>query len=292
MLAFEKLLETDLKHFDEQGYLIVRNALDASTVSRLIEAGDRLIASDRQDDRQVTENGRYDGFRNSVTMDDAILSLIDHERILPTVVQLLGANLHVVTSHLIYKKPDPPDTPDTFRQPGWHRDYAQAMHDLGHMAIPRLLVKCAYYLTDLTLPQRGATMVAPGSNLLCGKPDVPEGEVDPVNAVEPSLQPGDCLIFENRTFHAGTIHRGESERKAIMIGYGYRWVMPMDYVKQSDDFMARLNPLQRYLMGGRADDVKNFQPGGGRNPLAEWCKEHDLPTARYPEVQAAHQLPV
>ena len=34
--------------------------------------------------------------------------------------------------------------------PGWHRDYAQATNDMGNAAIPRLLVKCAYYLTDLT----------------------------------------------------------------------------------------------------------------------------------------------
>lgn len=286
MLAFEPLTEAEIAQFDSDGYFVVRNALNAEAVDQLIAAGDRLIASDLQESRQMTENGRYDGFRNAVTLDDAFVSLIDHERVLPIVVQLLGANLHLVTSHLIYKKPDPADTPDTFRQPGWHRDYAQAMHDMGHVAIPRLLVKCAYYLTDLSEAQRGATMVAPGSNLLCGKPDVPEGQVDPMGAVEPSLQPGDCLIFENRTFHAGAIHRGASERKAIMMGYGYRWVMPMDYVKQEDEFMAKLNPLQRYLAGGRADDVKNFQPGGGRNPLAEWCEEHGLPTARYPRVQA------
>jgi ectoine hydroxylase-related dioxygenase (phytanoyl-CoA dioxygenase family) len=277
--------QQDIDHFDQQGYLIVRNALDAETVARLIEAGDRLVDSDQQKGRQTAANGIYDGFRNSIALDAAFAELIDHERILPTVVQLLGASLQVMTSHLIYKQPDPAELPDTQRLPGWHRDYAMATHDLGNAAIPRLLVKCAYYLTDLSERGRGATMVAPGSHLLEGRPEIPAGEVDPHGAVEPSLQPGDCLIFENRTFHAGALHRGAETRKASMVGYGYRWVVPMDYVKQEADFLETLTPFQRFLVGEAFDEVETFQINGGRNPIAEWCDEHELPKARHPQPQ-------
>ena len=291
MFKYSPLPANDIQHFDEKGYLIVRNALDTETVERLIEAGDRLVASDLRTNRQTAASGQYDGFRNTITLDDTFIPLIDHERILPTVIQLLGANLHVMTSHLIIKHPDPSDAPLTARLPGWHRDYSQAMSDMGNVAIPRLLVKCAYYLTDLTERNRGVTMVAPGSHLLTEKPAIPEGQADPVGAVEPSIQPGDCLIFENRTFHAGAAHRGPDPRRAIMIGYGYRWVVPMDYVTQEAAFLEKLSPLQRYLVGEPFDEIEEFQVHGGRNPLAEWCKEHDLPTARHPESQAAHASP-
>ena len=287
MLKYDPLPETDIQHFDDKGYLIVRNALDQDTVAQLIEAGDRLVGSDLRTNRQTTANGLYDGFRNAISLDPAFAGLIDHERILPTVVQLLGANLHVMTSHLIVKKPDLEDAPLTTRQPGWHRDYAQAMHDMGNVAIPRLLVKCAYYLTDLTEKNRGATMVTPGSHLLTGKPEIPDGQVDPVGAVEPSIAPGDCLIFENRTFHAGAAHRGPDPRKAIMVGYGYRWVVPMDYVKQDQSFIDTLSPLQRYLVGESFEHVEEFEVSGGRNPIAEWCDEHGIPKARHPRSQAA-----
>lgn len=288
MLTYTPLPESDIRHFDENGYLIVRNALDADTVARLVEACDRLIASDLRTNRQTSAEGRYDGFRNAITLDDAFAALIDHERILPSVVQLLGANLHVMTSHLIVKQPDPPDAPATMRQPGWHRDYAMAMSDMGNLAIPRLLVKCAYYLTDLSEQNRGVTMVAPGSNLLTDLPPIRDGEADPIGAVEPSIQPGDCLIFENRTFHAGAAHKGPDPRKAIMIGYGYRWVVPMDYVKQDAAFVEKLTPLQRYLVGEEYEHVEEFQFAGGRNPIAEWCEEHGIPKARHPAPQAAH----
>lgn len=285
MLADPPLTTSEIEHFDEQGYLIVRGALDADQVAKLTDAGDRLLASDLRTGRQTAADGRYDGFRNTIALDPAFAELIDHPRILPAVVQLLGADLQIMTSHLIHKKQDPADLPDTARLPGWHRDYAIAMRTMGHLAIPRLLVKCAYYLTDLSEPGRGATMVLPGSQLLTGQPPVAEGAADPEGAVEPSLQPGDCLIFENRTFHAGALHRGPEIRKAIMMGYGYRWVMPMDYRAQAPEFLAGLTPLRRYLAGGEFEEVEEFLPAGGRNPLAEWCQQQDLPASRPPPVQ-------
>ncbi len=268
-------------HFDQQGYLIVRNALDSNAISTLIEASDRLIASDRKLNRQRTPNGLYDGFRNSITMEDAYLPLMTHPIILPIVVQLLGANLHLMTSHLIYKHPDPAGTPPTHRTPGWHRDYAQAMNDLGHYSIPRIELKCAYYFTDLSEPNTGATLVSPGSNHLQVPIDIPAGQVDPANTVEPLLQPGDCLIFENRTWHAGATNLSGWIRKGIMIGYGYRWVMPMDFRKQEAEFVEKLSPLQRYLVGEQWDDELSFQPNGGANPLKSWCQENGLPVARH-----------
>ncbi len=278
------LPEADRDHFDRQGYLIVRQALDEATVARLLEAGDQLLASDLRTGRQQATHGRTDGFRNTIALDDNFIPLIDHPRILPTVVQLLGADLQIMTSHLIHKRPDPPGTPMTHRSPGWHRDYAMAMDDMGHRAIPRLLLKCAYYLTDLSEPANGVTMVVPGSHLLTSPPEDIDGG-DPTGAVEPSLQPGDCLLFENRTFHAGGVHLGPATRKAIMIGYGYRWVVPMDYRTQSREFVDKLTPLQRFLVGEPYEDVAEFQVHGGRNPLKEWCQEHGFPEARHPEAQ-------
>jgi len=282
------LAEAERDHFDQQGYLIVRQALDPDAVARLLDAGDRLLASDLRTGRQQAADLRYDGFRNTIALDDAFIPLIDHERILPTVVQLLGADLHIMTSHLIHKLPDPADTPPTHRLPGWHRDYAMAMGDMGHRAIPRMLVKCAYYLTDLSEPSRGATMVAPGSHLLT-EPPARLDDGDPAGAIEPSLQPGDCLIFENRTFHAGGIHLGTDARKAIMVGYGYRWVVPMDYRTQVPAFLHKLTPLQRFLVGEPYEEVAEFQVHGGRNPLQEWCEEHGFSVARHPQAQTQVQ---
>ena len=48
------------------------------------------------------------------------------------------------------------------RLPGWHRDIAGSASDLGHVNIPRMGVKSAYYPTDVTEPNSGSTLVVPG----------------------------------------------------------------------------------------------------------------------------------
>ena len=270
-----KVTDAQRQQFRDEGYLIIRNALEEDMISRLIEAGDRLIDSDARFNRYQTSEF-YDGFRNCISMDEAFIPLLTNEVALPLVIQLLGSNLQLSTSHLIYRHPDPAGTPDSIRRPGWHRDGGRTQLDLGQDNYPRLGLKCAFYLTDLSEPNSGVTMLAPGSNQLKEGIAIPEGEVDPRNALEPLLNPGDCVIFEYRTWHAGAPNFTDRTRKAVMIGYCYRWLKPMDYVKQDPSFLDGLSDIERYLVGEEVDDTPEFQPSGGFNPLNEWCEKHDV----------------
>ncbi len=275
MNGFVELTEAQRKQFHDEGYLIVRNALDADLIGRLLEAGDRLIATDERFNRYQTSE-YYDGFRNCIVMDDAFIPLLTNSVALPLVIQLMGANLQLSTSHLIYRHPDPPGTPDSIRRPGWHRDGGRTQLDLGQGNYPRMGLKCAFYLTDLSQPNSGVTMLAPGSNQLKERIDIPAGAADPANAIEPLLNPGDCVIFEYRTWHAGAPNFTDFTRKAVMIGYGYRWLKPMDYIKQELSFVEKLSDIEKYLVGEEVDDTQEFQPQGGLNPLNEWCAEHGV----------------
>ena len=223
-MDFRAITPEQKRHFDQQGYLIVRGVLDADTIESLLAAGDRLIASSRRQNRQRSNGGLYDGFRNVVSMDEAFLPLLTHPATFPLVAQLLGPHLSLLTSHLIYRHPDPPGAPESSRLPGWHRDHYPSMRDLGHTQIPRHSLKAAYYLTDLSQPNSGATMMAAGSNHLDARIDFAPGQVDPDGSVEPLLQPGDCVFFENRTWHAGAANLTSRIRKAVMFGYCYNWI--------------------------------------------------------------------
>ena len=280
MNGFTELSEEQRVQFRDEGYLIVRDAIDSDMISQLIEAGDRLVATDARFNRYQTSEF-YDGFRNCITMDDAFVPLMTNDATLPLVIQLLGSNLQLSTSHLIHRHPDPPNTPDTIRRPGWHRDGGGISRDLGEDRFPRMGLKCAFYLTDLSEPNSGVTMLAPGSNRLTESIDIPEGETDPVNALEPLLNPGDCVIFEYRTWHAGAPNFSELTRKAVMIGYCYRWLRPMDFVRQEPSFLEKLSDIERYLAGEEVDETQEFQPGGGYNPLNEWCAQHGVEPDRH-----------
>ncbi len=275
-----RLTDDQRRQFRDEGYLIVRNALEADAISHLIEAGDRLLAGDARLNRYAT-SAFYDGYRNCVSMADAYVPLLTNAVTLPLVIQLMGSNLQLSTSHLIHRHPDPPGTPDTIRRPGWHRDGGRTQLDLGQDNYPRLGLKCAFYLTDLSEPNSGATMLAPGSNLLKESIDIADGETDPPNALEPLLNPGDCVIFEYRTWHAGAPNFTDRTRKAVMIGYCYRWLKPMDYVKQEASFVEKLSDIERYLVGEEVDDTLEFQPQGGANPLNAWCARHGIEADRH-----------
>ncbi|MCY4146202.1 MAG: phytanoyl-CoA dioxygenase family protein [Chloroflexi bacterium] len=281
MDGFTQLSNEQRRQFHEEGYLIVRSALDEATISRLIEAGDRLLATDQRFNRFVTGGGIYDGFRNCITMDDAFIPLLTNPVTLPLVIQLLGSNLQLSTSHLIYRHPDPPGTPDSIRRPGWHRDNGRTSLDLGAANYPRIGLKCAFYLTDLSQPNSGVTLLAPSSNQLKERLDIPAGAADPANAIEPLLNPGDCVIFEYRTWHAGAPNFTDITRKAVMIGYAYRWLKPMDYVKQDRSFIEKLSDTEQYLVGEELDDTLEFQPSGGFNPLHDWCQQHGVEQDRH-----------
>lgn len=276
-LNWYELSEAEIRQFDDKGYIIVRQALDRETVDRLIEVSDGLIASDRRENRHPrSHDALYDAFRNCIALDDAYIPLLTHQKMLSVVVQLLGAHLQLMTSHLIYKYPDPPGTYNLF----WHRDYGGASRVLGN-GVPRIMLKCAYYLTDLSEPNSGATLVAPGSNQLMEDIEIPDGEQNPPGFIEPSLQPGDCMVFENRTWHTGSANLSGRTRKCIMFGYGYRWVRPIDYRVQSEELLNKLDTVGRYLVGEPAQDTPEYRSlGAEESPLAAWCDQHGAPAVR------------
>ena len=275
MQGYTKLTDEQRAQFRDMGYLIVRNVLDEEAISRLIAAGDRLLAAGERFNRFKTSEF-YDGYRNCITMDDAYIPLLTNAITLPLVIQLLGSNLQLSTSHLIHRHPDPPGTAATIRRPGWHRDNGRTSLDLGAGNYPRIGLKCAFYLTDLSEPNSGVTMLAPGSNRLTERIEIPGGKTDPANAIEPLLNPGDCVIFEYRTWHAGAPNFTKITRKAVMIGYCYRWLKPMDYIKQDLSFLEKLSDFEKYLVGEELDDTLEFQPSGGYNPLNEWCQQYGV----------------
>jgi ectoine hydroxylase-related dioxygenase (phytanoyl-CoA dioxygenase family) len=275
-MEFTALTTEQRARFENDGYLIVRDVLDRATIDRVIAASDRLIGSDLQEGRQRGPDGLYDGFRNCIALDDAYLPLLTHSKVIPLVVQIMGPNLWLFTSHLIYKNPDPEGTPVTKREPGWHRDIAGVDSDLGMAVSPLLDIKVAFYLTDVTEPNSGATLMAPGTNKLKTWMEVPAGRVDPIDVVEPSLKAGDCILFENRTWHAAGANLSGRTRKVVMMGYTYRWMRPADFMVQPPELIAKVEPIGQQFLGGLKDPNGHFIPGGNNKPLMDWWKANGL----------------
>ena len=102
-MDFFQLTEAQRRDFDADGFLIIPQAIDAETVAHLAEAGDRLMKSFMDDPQSV-----YLQRRDGIVQEEAFDSLVSNSTTVSRVVQLLSPNIHLHTTSLIYKKPQPP----------------------------------------------------------------------------------------------------------------------------------------------------------------------------------------
>lgn len=270
-MDFVPLKPEQRRAFDEDGFLVVRGALGADQVAALTEAGDRRARA-FLDKPQVFGRAEYNhlDWRPGLLVEKVFLDLVSASPAVPLVVQLLGPNIHLHSTSLIYKRPEQPDAP-AFRR-GWHRDIRMP-RDLGHARLPRVGIKVCYCLTDFPRPASGMTLFARGSHLRPSPLAIPKGEVDPPDAevCDLTLDAGDAVLFENRIFHTAAPNRSGRVSRVLMYGYAYRWMKPEVYLDPPDGrLLAGADPVTRQLLGGYKD--VDTQPWA----LQQWAKRHGV----------------
>ena len=267
-MDFTPLTDEQRQSFDRDGFLVVPGALPDDLRTRLEAACDRLyaegLAAEGLNDRGFWQ------MRNCLPRDDAFLDLLDCAATVPLVVQLLTHNVQLITSHLVVRPPNTDGPGDNRKVSDWHRDGGTSPRDLG-LAQPRMFIKIAYWLSDLSEPGRGAIRLLAGSNdTSVPKPD---GDTDGEH-LEIRARPGDAVLFENRTLHAVGNNYSTVTRKSVFFGYGYRWIRPMDYTAQPEELLARCDPIRRQLLGDSSGPMGFQLPEPGEVPLREWLGEH------------------
>ena len=280
-MDFVPLTKTQRQEFDANGYLVVPGALDAKTVQRLTEAGDRLMST-----------FEYEGFYahrrpGLVQEEDIFASLVTNTSTISLVAQLLGPNIHLTNTALIYKYPQPSNA---LTSRNWHRDLGVQL-DIGHKHLPRLGLKVGYCLTDFTEPNSGATLFVRKSHSWPEPLAIPKGKVDPPVFDEPRLHAGDAFLFENRIYHAPALNFTDTVAKVAIYGYHYCWVKPDYYLQYYNDklqpdepLLAKLDNVGRQLLGAQEDTKGRIAPNGIHWALEEWAAHHNITLQRYPQV--------
>jgi hypothetical protein len=270
-MEFVPLTPEQRQRFDEDGFLLVRNALDADTVERLIEEGDRAAEAFLRKP-EVPHKPEYNhiDLRQGLLTQPALRTLVTHSSTVPLVVQLLSPNIHLHSTTLIYKRPSRPLVP-VFRR-GWHRDI-RIPRDLGHLHLPRVGIKICYCLTDFHQDNCGMTLMARGTHLRPEPLAIPKGDVDPsgVEVCDLKLNAGDALFFENRIFHTAAPNLSNRISKVLMYGYSYRWMKQEVYLDPpSKKQLDEADPIARQLLGGYRDiDTPPWA-------LQRWAKRHGV----------------
>ena len=295
------------RSFDEQGFIVIENFFTDSEFNRLLKAIDEVA------ERIRVEKGlsKTDPFalRNALTHHEAFLDLIDHPRILPLVVDAIGWNIQIRTTHLDYRPPYPDDlVPGElgtgegadhaagYKNLVWHPDLAgpylfEAPSNDGRL--PFMEIKVGYYLSDLRSRNSGAICLVPGSHrrppqeLRDMHHRVPDDQY-----VELNVPPNTALLWRTQVWHCVTPNLSTDVRKVFYVGYHYRWLRPTDYIQQEPALIARSSPIRRQLLGA-------LDPSGdpmGSDPFWEpssryWLIKNwdDVPLKKWAEDRAGQQ---
>src|SRR3954449_1172191 len=213
------MTEQQRRDFDEQGYILLPNFFTNSELNHLLGAIDE-VAERVQLEKGLTRNDPF-ALRNALAHHEAFLDLIDHPRILPLVVDAIGWNIQIRTTHLDYRPPYPEglvpgelgtgggeDQKAGYKNLVWHPDLAgpylfEAPSLDGRL--PFMEIKVGYYLTDLTEKNSGEICLVPGSHK---RPPqelrdlgnrVPDDQVHPLH-----VRANTAMIWRTQVWHCVT----------------------------------------------------------------------------------------
>ncbi|QGN34421.1 phytanoyl-CoA dioxygenase family protein [Microlunatus sp. Gsoil 973] len=261
-----RLTEEDRATFERQGFLQIEDALTADHVKLLTEVTDRIheryVAAGNPDNQAMF-------VPNFIPEDKLFLDLVDYEPILPKIWGILGWNLSIYHAHMIVTPPSGATQSDkTF---GWHQDSGRVNFDMP-APHPRLSVKVAYFLSDVSEAGRGNFWVVPGSHVN-EEVAVPGGSGQPEGAVPVLAKPGTAVLFDRRLWHAASPNWSDITRKVLFYGYGHRWIKPKDEMTLSD-FWADSDPIRKQLLGYGTGANGFYSPTPEDVPLRAWLAEH------------------
>ena len=282
--CLQRRLTSDEKAaFNQDGFLIVEDALDETMIARLTEVVDRVESRQRNDENR----GRLLSVTNVIQEDDAMVELVSWATTFPKVWGILGWNIHLYHSHL-----DCTPTENAMAQNwsvAWHQDSMRVNDEIESDPRPRLSLKIGFYLTDLTRPNGGNTLVVPGSHLQNRLECQQDGQSSPEGAEPVCVPAGSAMILDRRTWHSRSANTSSNPRKVIWLGYSYRWLRPKDEMTV-EHLYPQLSPIECQLLGtGPANSA--YDPQDEDVPLRAWLANHDAAAAGDSPHGESHSRP-
>ena len=288
-----KITAEQRRQYDEDGFFLIENALSQNEVEEL------LAIVDEFDQRYRREHNLdpHEAFqmRNIAAFHPLFRAMIDHPEILPLVVDVLGFNIQLRTSHMDVRPPQKPEVAaqtlgacDSFFP--WHADAPDYGWPTVGDIIPYMEMKVGYYLTDLTQHNSGAICVVRASHRLSPWINEAERIVDPERIVEVNVTPGTALVWRTALYHCLTPNMAPHARKCLYYGYQHRWIRSSDFDHQDPAVLEGCTPIQRQLLGELGSGKDNY---AGDDPLVHpvsryWRpKEEDIPLKAWAEEQQA-----
>lgn len=263
------LTAEERRTFEEDGYLIVKNAIPPELVEKATAALDRLAAEER--DRLALGPDEAMNILDFIGYDRVFLDLLDYPTTFAKVWGILGWNIQLYHSHTIVTPPNAVSGPGQ-KGLNWHKDSGRLNNELDSDPQPRISLKIAFFLTDTSELGRANLYVIPGSHLLNKLPV--DDEKKPKGGIAVLAKPGDAVFFDRRIWHASSPNTSAVPRKVLFYGYSYRWLRPRDNMSVSH-YMERSDPIRRQLLGATPSGWHGCSsPKPEDVPLRAWINEN------------------
>ena len=262
-----RLTSEEREFFNGWGYLVVENAVDPTM-------GDRLLAAiDCVDVRERTPENREKllSVSNIISEDEAFVDLIDWPTVFPKVWGILGWNIYLYHSHLDVTPPA--DAEALTWRVAWHQDSMRVNDEIESRPRPRLSLKVGFYLTDVSEPDRGNTLIVPGSHLKDEIDCAADGVANPQGAEPLCVKQGSAVLIDRRIWHSRSPNLSAETRKVVWYGYSYRWLRAKDEMTVAHLY-DRLDPIRRQILGDGLSANGVYDPVDGDVPLRSWLREH------------------
>jgi ectoine hydroxylase-related dioxygenase (phytanoyl-CoA dioxygenase family) len=136
-----------------------------------------------------------------------------------------------------------------------------------------LSLKVAYFLSDVSVPDRGNFWIVPGSHLNDSLQLPADRQGQPEGAIPVCVKPGTAVFFDRRLWHSASPNWSDITRKVLFYGYGYRWIRTKDDMTVQS-LWDRCDPIRRQLLGAGVNCNGYYSPTDADVPLRVWLNEH------------------
>jgi ectoine hydroxylase-related dioxygenase (phytanoyl-CoA dioxygenase family) len=240
------------RQFDEEGYLLIENALDAIGLARVraaYESVQRLTEPAwRESVRTQTYKGGYGNGPDAHTMgniyqhDDLFLDLADNPLVMPLLEEVVGPNVQVMemVAHCHHA--------GTQAHTAWHRDWPPYRH-------PKYILKAkVFYFLDDQTEDMGCFALVPGSHLWDEDPPKEKysgSALETMPGMKKIVGPaGSAILWNVVCWHTGTANTSQRDRRLVIYGYMPFWVKKWESETPPQNIIDWADtPRRRQLMG-------------------------------------------
>lgn len=231
------LSDQEKKALDEQGYLLVRGALNTKQLKDVQLAFEKLCQEEKKTANSQTAQESGTRHINGVISKSAVFDCIyTHPKLLAAVYYVLKAEFR--TSGLYGRDPLP-----GYGQQALHADWGQRA-----LSQPFQVVTTLTMLDDFTV-QNGAIRIVPGSHWFyeAAHKKFKEPKANHPDQMQVVAPAGTMLIFNGHLWHSGMRNNSQSSRRALLGGFGlnsYTTISEAELEMRPD-----LAPAARYILG-------------------------------------------